>query len=55
MQLLASLGHPDKPHFPNPPSWSSQKKKVPSQLLRQERRWEGAVAKLIKSILESYD
>ena len=27
----------------------------PSQLLRQERRWEGAVAKLIKSVLESYD
>ena len=38
MQLSASLGHPDEPHFPQPPpSTSFTKKKSPSQLRRQER------------------
>ena len=45
--------YPDKPHFPDPPSRSSQKKKSLSQLRRLERRREEAVSKSDKSIQES--
>ena len=55
MQLLASLGHPDKPYFPDPPSYFSKKMKSSSQLLHKERLWEGDVPKSDMSVLESYD
>ena len=55
MQLSAVLGHPDQPHFPHPPphhqhppphSFPPQKKrKSPSQLRRQERRKQEALAR----------
>ena len=54
MQLSAVLGHPDLPHFPHPPSpppfppptaLSAKKKKSPSQLRRQERRRQEALAR----------
>ena len=51
IQLSASLGHPDKQHFPNPlPSskFKEPKKKSPSQLRRQEPRWRRPGLKLIK-------
>ena len=45
MQLSAVLGHPDQPHFPQPPPPAHHPsppppvaKKSPSQLRRQERR-----------------
>ena len=53
IQLSASLGHPDKQHFPDPlPSSKSKepKKKSPSQLRRQERRQEEARAQADKAV-----
>ena len=55
MQLSAALGHPDHPHFPHPPPPPPpppapsppirKKKKSPSQLRRQERRRQEALAR----------
>ena len=53
IQLSASLGHPDKQHFPDPlPSSKSKepKKKSPSQPRRQERCWEEARAQADKAV-----
>ena len=53
MQMSAELGHPDKPHFPQPPQapqtvHHSCKRKSPSQLRRQERRKIEAISKAEK-------
>ena len=52
MQLSARLGHPDKPHFPDPlpPPQPSPKKKSPSQLRRQERRREEPQSKAAEAL-----
>ena len=59
MHMSASLGHPDKLHFPDPlpPSEPFKKKKTPSQLRRQEFRREEALSKsdMSKSFQESSD
>jgi hypothetical protein len=55
MQLLASLGHPNKPHFLGPFFFTLLKNKSSSELCRQECHWEDAMAKLDNSILESSD
>ena len=60
LQLSAVLGHPDQPHFPHPPPPHPphplppsppppSKKKSPSQLRRQERRKQEALAKADKA------
>ena len=52
IQLSATLGKPDHVHFPAPfppPQPASCKKKSPSQLRRQERRREEALAKAAKA------
>ena len=55
MQLLTSLGHPNKPHFLIFSSLPYLKNKSSSEVRRKECHWEDAVAKLDNSILESSD
>ena len=53
IRLSATLGHPDHVHFPAPippPQPASCKRKSPSQLRRQERRREEALAKADKAV-----
>ena len=53
IQLSATLGKPDHVHFPAPfppPQPASCKRKSPSQLRRQERRREEALAKADKAV-----